>query len=223
MPAKAQRPPERIIDLSHPLENGQLTYPGDPRVEIRGHDTIKSAGYNTTRLSMGTHQGTHVDAPRHYFADSAGVDRLRLQRLYGPANLVDLAPRRPLPPRTQITLMMLLKHAWAFQPNARVIYRTGWDRAFGRPEFFTDHPELTVDAARWIVSRRVAMLGTDAASLAIDKCAEVHRILLNRRRPVILVESLANLRRLPKRFTFIGLPLKLVGRDGSPIRAAAIV
>jgi hypothetical protein len=111
---------------------------------------------------------------------------------------------------------------YKFQPGAKVLYRTGWDRRCGRPEFFSDSPSLTVDAARWIADQRFGLLGMDTGTPSTESL-ESHWILLGRDAEIILVENLANLDQLPERFTFIGFPLNLEGRDGSPIRAAALV
>jgi kynurenine formamidase len=135
---------------------------------------------------------------------------------------VDLAPGTALPAHAPITIEMLLPHEAAFQPGARVLYRTGWDAAFGTARFFTDYPTLTVPAARWIAGRRIALLGMDTPTPGIEGL-ECHHILLAPDVQIIIVESLAGLEQLPPQFTFIGFPLRLAGRDGSPIRAVAMV
>jgi arylformamidase len=211
-----------LIDLSHPLRHGQPSFPGDPELRIEACATIASGGCNLTRVSMGSHQGTHLDAPRHFFDDGPAVDELPLAAFYGPATLVDLAAGAALEPDTPITVEMLQQHADAFEPAAKVIYRTGWDRQFGRAEFFEHYPWLTVEAARWIARRRIGLLGMDTPTPGRDAAA-CHRALLQKGTEIVIVEGLANLDRVPARFTFIGFPLKLAGRDGSPIRAVAVV
>jgi len=204
----------QLIDLSHPLAHGQAVFPGDPAIEILARHP---AGYRITELRLSTHQGTHLDAPFHFFDDGVTVDRIPLDRLYGPASLIDFGP---LAPGAPITVDMLRPHAALFRPGARVIYRTGWDRLFGRPEFFVNYPSLTLEAARWIAAQRIALLGMDTPGPSED-WLEVHRALLAAE--IVIVESLANLDQLPPAFTFIGFPLKIEGRDGSPIRAVAEV
>jgi kynurenine formamidase len=210
----------RIIDLSHPLVDGQLCFPGDPTPRIKPYDSIAEAGFNTTLLTIGSHAGTHLDAPFHYLRDGTTVDRIPLEVLYGPAVLVDLAPDSELGLEARISPAMLALHGDAFQPGARVLIRTGWDKRFGEHEFFRDYPSFTEEAAEWIAERRIALLGMDMPSPAEDG-DDVHRILLGA--GIILVEALANLASLPREFVFLGLPLKVKGRDGSPIRAAAVV
>ena len=211
----------KLVDLSHPLEHGQLSYPKDPQIEVTWDRTLQSHGVNVSRIVMGTHQGTHLDAPFHFVADGAKLDEIPLERFFGPARLVDLAPGGSLEPKTPITVEMFHEHADAFEPGARVIYRTGWHRMFGRPEFFADLPSLTPGAARWIAERRIGLLGMDTPTPSKIAGRECHHALLQKGVEIVIVEGLANLDQLPERFTFIGFPLKLKGRDGSPIRAVA--
>ncbi len=210
----------RIIDLSHPLVDGQPCFPGDPEPRIKPYDSIAEAGYNTTLLTIGSHAGTHLDAPFHFLRDGTTVDRIPLETLHGPAVLVDLAPESELGREARIGPAMLALHGDAFQTGARVLLRTGWDNRFGKQDFFRGHPSLTEEAAEWIAARKIALLGMDMPSPAEDG-DDIHHILLGA--GTILVEALANLAALPREFVFVGLPLKLKGRDGSPIRAAALV
>ncbi len=219
--SKTQNPAGyELIDLSHPLEHDQIGFSGDPPIRVEVTDTLASSGYNCTRINLSTHQGTHLDAPYHFFDDGKTVDRIRLDRFYGPASLVDLAPGTSLEPKTPITVDMLRPHEAKFHDGAKVLYRTGWDRTYNTPEFFTDYPTLTLDAARWIAEHRIGLLGMDTGTPSID-AQQCHWTLLGEGVEIVIVESLANLDRLPERFTFIGFPLNLEGRDGSPIRAVA--
>ena len=212
----------RLIDLSHPLEHGQPNFPGDPEISVVVHNTVASIGYNISRISMSSHQGTHLDAPYHFYDDGRTLDAMPLDWFIGPATLVDLAPGGALPPRTPLTVDMFEPHAEAFQPGARVIYRTGWSRMFGTKEFFCDYPTLTLEAARWIADRRIRLLGMDTPTPSTD-WKECHLILLAPDVEIVIVEGLNNLEQLPKRFRLIALPLNIKGRDGSPIRAVAEV
>ena len=142
-----------VIDLSLPFEHGQLNFAWDPKLSVIVHNTIATIGYNMTQISMGTHQGTHLDAPFHFYEDGKTVDQIPLDRFYGPAVLVDLAPGSQLEAKTPITPAMLEPYADRFQPGSKVIYRTGWDRAFGTPEYFADFPSLTIESARWLAEQ----------------------------------------------------------------------
>ncbi len=208
-----------LIDLTHPMEDGQPCYPGDPPPRIRPHHALAPDGCNTTHLLLGSHQGTHLDAPFHYFADGLPVDRIPLERFFGPAGAVDLAPGGELEEGTAIAIESLAPHAALFEPRARIILRTGWSRRFGTPAFFERHPSLTPESAGWIAARGIWLLGLDTPSPA-EVAAPVHQVLLGA--GIVILESLANLEALPPRFTLAAFPLKLAGRDGSPLRAVAI-
>jgi kynurenine formamidase len=217
-----RRTVRRLIDLSHPLEHGQLNFPSDPKISVVVHNTIQSIGYNITEISMSTHQGTHLDAPYHFFDDGKTLEQIPLERFYGAATLVDLAPGGSLPPKTPLTLKMFEPYSDLLRTGAKVIYRTGWDRMFGHPEFFSEFPTLTLDAARYLASRGIGLLGMDTPTPSVD-WMECHHILLAKGVEIVIVEALANLDQLPRHFTFAGFPLKITGRDGSPIRAVAIL
>ena len=213
----------RLVDLSHPLEDGQLSYPSDPEIHVTAHRTMASHGVNVSQITMGTHQGTHLDALFHFFIDGKTLDQIPLERFFGPARLVDLAPGGALEPKTPISIEMFEAQAEAFEAGAKVIYRTGWDRMFGRPEFFVDLPSLTLEAARWIAARRISLLGMDTPTPSKIAGRECHYALLKEGVETVIVEGLANLEQLPERFTFIGFPLNFKGRDGSPVRAVALI
>ena len=211
----------KLIDLSHPLEHGQGNFAWDPKISVIPHNTVKSIGYNITQVTFSSHQGTHLDAPFHFFDDGKTIDQIALDRFYGPATLVDLAPGSFLKAKTPLTVEMFTPHAKAFRPGAKIIYRTGWSRKFGSAAFFSDYPTLTLEAARWIAAKRIGLLGMDTPTPS-NQWMECHHILLKRGLEIVIVEGLKNLEKLPKQFTFIGFPLNLKGRDGAPIRAVAM-
>ncbi len=211
----------RLIDLSFPLVDGQPGFPGDPPIEVTTHCSYQSHGYLTSRVCLSTHHGTHLDAPLHFLPDGLPLDRLPLEQFYGPARLVDLAPGGTLQPGTPLTVERFRASAYAFLPGGKVIFRTGWSAMAGRPEYFTDLPSLTVEAAEWIAARRIGLLGMDLPTPSTTDAAKCHHLLLGA--GTVLVEGLTNLARLTSHFTWIGFPLNLQGRDGSPVRAVGVV
>lgn len=187
----------RYIDITMPLGPGIRLYPGDPPVELtRLSEANGTDGFALSRLTLGTHAGTHVDPPSHLLSGTATVDRLPLDMLIGPALLVDAAHGRPVtsgdlaavPARTR-----------------RLLIRTG------------DQP-LTEDAARWLVRRGVRLAGVDALSVdSADAPGPVHHFLLEA--SVIIVEHLLLADVPPGRYRLLCLPLRLVDGDGAPCRA----
>jgi kynurenine formamidase len=207
----------RLIDLSHPLAHGQQTFPWDPKLSIVPHGTTRTLKYNITQVVMSSHQGTHLDAMYHFFDDGRTIDRMPLEWFYGPAHVL----RIPKGPREEITVADLEPHARHLVPGAKIIYETGWHRQFGTDSFFEDFPSLTQDAARYLAKSGIKLLGMDTPTPSRD-WLEVHHILLAPEAEVVIVEALANLDQVPDDFVFMGFPLNLKGRDGSPIRAVAL-
>ena len=206
----------RFIDLSHPMRDGQPSFPGDPILSIVAHSTIENRRCNVSRLSMGSHQGTHLDAQYHFVHDGRKVEEMPLDWFYGPARLL----RIPKPPRAEITVSDLKPFEQILLPGARIIYETGWHRHYGLSDYFTDFPSLTQEAASYLAGLRIRLLGMDTPTPSRDYY-EVHHLLLEKNVEMVIVESLANLDSLPDQFLFIGFPLHIGGGDGSPIRAVA--
>ena len=202
----------KLVDLTHPLTHGMPVFPGDPPPVIEPLATVSADGFNTTRVDVCSHTGTHLDVPYHFYDDGKTLDEMDLSAFYGPATVLKVAG-------ASITAELLQPRAEAFQPGARVLLQTGWERHFGTPAFFQGYPSLTAEASRWIASRRIALLGLDTPSPSED-FTEVHRILLGA--DIVIVEALANIDALPPHFTLCCFPLKLTGRDGSPVRAVAV-
>jgi kynurenine formamidase len=207
-----------IIDLSHPLKHGQATFPSDPPLSIVPYGGTGDFRYNITQVAMGTHQGTHLDAMFHFLDDGKTLDQMPLDWFYGPATVL----RIPKSPGEEIRPEDFEPFEAVLQPGAKVIYETGWHRHFGLPDFFSDFPSLTQDAAQYLADRHIRLLGMDTPTPGRN-WYEVHHILLAADKEIVIVESLANLDQIPDHIVFAGFPLNFVGRDGSPIRAVAIV
>lgn len=209
---------QRIVDLSLTLRAGMRGVAMEPNT------SIADTGYNTTNLHLLSHAGTHMDAPRHFLVDGGSMDGMSLDRCVGPAWVVDLSHKEP---HSLITVADLAPVAAWVEPGTRLLLRTDWDLQVGLPDFRTHLPRISLELARWLVERGVALLGVQTPSVASlrpedhAELVDVHQTLL--RGGVVIVEGLANLRELRRdRVQFIALPLKLEGCDGSPVRAIAI-
>lgn len=207
----------RIVDLSHPLYHGAPAFPNDSVMSVQPRGVIARETYNTSLVSFGTHQGTHLDAMFHFFDDGRTLDQMPLDWFYGPARLL----RIPKAPNSEITIADLEPHAAHLTVGAKIVVNTGWHLRYGQPEFFTDFPSFTLEAARYLAGRRIRLLGMDLPTPG-KQWLELHHILLDREVEMVLVEGLANLDAAPDAFTFAGFPLNFCGRDGSPVRAVAI-
>ena len=206
-----------IVDLSHPLKHGQQTFPMDPKLSIVQHCSTKTLKYNLSHISINSHQGTHLDAMYHFIDDGKTLDQMPLDWFYGPARVL----RIPKQAREEITREDFQKYEQYLMPDAKILIDTGWHKMFGKENFFEDFPSITQDAARYLASRKIRMIGMDMPTPSRDYY-EVHHILLAHDVEMVIVEALANLSQLPDTFTFIGFPLNFTGLDGSPIRAVAV-
>ncbi|PTX97529.1 cyclase family protein [Verrucomicrobia bacterium LW23] len=208
----------KLIDLTHPLVDGQAAFPGDPVLRVAPHATIEANRCNVSAISMGSHHGTHLDALYHFVPQGLRIHEMPLDWFFGPATVL----RIPKAAREEITLSDLLPFADVIKPSAKIIYETGWHRQYGKPGYFEDFPSLTQEAAAWLAQRRIRLLGMDTPTPSRDYY-EVHHLLQQAPAEIVIVESLTRLDEVPDQIVFAGFPLKWQGGDGSPIRAVAIV
>ncbi|MBI4308464.1 MAG: cyclase family protein [Chloroflexi bacterium] len=216
----------RIVDLTFPIHEGMTTFPGawHPVVEITQIGRHGIENRETRKLVLGTHTGTHCDAPRHFIPGGETVDRLALDVLIGPAYVVDFSACQP---GQEVDIADFEKQLGDRRPQ-RVLMRFDWSDRWGRMEYYTDHPFISQAAARWLVDCGVHLLGMDTPmpdnpahgrGAALD--SPNHKVLLGS--GVVLVEYLCNLRELRQReIELIVLPLKVRDGDGAPARCVAV-
>lgn len=210
------------IDLSQPYESGMQVYPDDPPVDLDPHTTHAADGYRVTRVSMGSHSGTHVDAPSHTETDGRSLDEFPIGTFAFDAahvSLPDLDPRQPIEVEALVDA-----------PDCDLlVLETGWDARWNTSAYL-DHPYLAPEAARWLADNDYHV-GIDALSVDPTPCPNAgsdepagvpaHHALLGTDH--LIVENLTGLAVLPERFILHAYPLALAGADGAPIRAVAQV
>ena len=205
-------------DVSLPISSAMPTWPGDPPVRVEQVSSISQGdAFNVSRLEMSTHVLTHVDAPRHFVEQGTSVDRLSLDVLIGPAVVVEPHPGGNLITATDLGQL-------GIRNAERVLIKTrNSDFWVGGPyEFETDFVSLSKDAAHWLISREIKLVGVDYLSVDAFDAREpmVHRTLLENE--VVIIEGL-NLSQVPEgRYQLICLPLKLRGGDGAPARVVLV-
>jgi kynurenine formamidase len=208
----------QAIDLSYDLEISTPVYPGDAGMEIKILETTSAKipdrrALNNSRFSVSIHTGTHMDAPFHFFDNGRTIDQIPLDRFFGPAFCVDLSGDRV------IDAAKLKPFEAKIRKQPKVILYTGWSSHWKQADYFTDHPCLTGDAAQFLVDAGVHLVGLDTPSVDLPPFP-AHLVLLGN--GVVIVENLRNLDAIPQEtFELIVLPLKIAGRDGSPVRAIA--
>jgi arylformamidase len=202
-----------IHDITVPIRADMPIYAGDPDVELERASSIADGGHaNVSKLSMGVHTGTHVDAPVHFIEGAPGMESVSLDALCGPAVVVD---------GTSISGDSIGQsdlEAIDITPGAeRVLLKTRNSELWNRKEFTRDFLRLDGSGARFVVARRIRTIGIDYLSVGDH---EAHRELLGA--GVVPVEGL-DLRQIePGEYTLVCLPLDLVGSDGAPARAILI-
>ncbi|MDR3252845.1 MAG: cyclase family protein [Tannerella sp.] len=209
-----------IVDLTAPMADGDPTMAMDPKLSISWHCTLDTLGYNLSRVITSTHQGTHIDAPRHFFFKGECIDEIALERCVVRALKVDLTHKQP---DTPILPADLEPYASQIDAGCSVLLQTGWEKHFPDKTFFSGFPFVSKELADWFANKKVGLVGMDMPTPNCVDWKYVHVKMLGA--GILIVEGLANMASLPadKQFTFFALPLKLKGRDGSPVRAIAIL
>jgi kynurenine formamidase len=212
----------RVVDLTALLNDQIPCYPTDPPFTKSWHALWSEHGYYVSKLQMGAHSGTHVDAPLHFLGDAyPDVAAIPLQALIGHG----ISLYRPKGPGEDLTIEDL--GGADILSGDIVLFRTGWDKRSASPAFFQDEwPGLQPSLVEELIRRGVKAIGGDIPSAdsptAIAAGAPAHKLAGRAGLPIF--EALINLDQVTgQRFFFLGLPLKLEGCEASPIRAVALL
>ena len=206
----------RLYDISVPVESGGLVYPGNPEIDIALQQAIaKGASANVSRISFGSHTGTHVDAPRHFFDDGAGADTLPLDVLMGPALVIAMEPDLMAVSAEQLK-------AHDLTHTTRVLIRTRNSGFIREREFRRNFTYLAPDGAAYLVDQGVKLVGVDYLSVEQFHSGHhrTHRTLLEH--GVVIIEGLDLSEPPPGVYELRCLPLRLTGLDGAPARAVLL-
>lgn len=172
------------------------------------------------RLTLGTHSGTHIDAPLHFIPDGKSISEYPAEKFVGKGLLVDVRGKMGNEP---ITAKDLSSYENQLHQGCFAIFMTGWSDHFGT-EKYLNHPYLSKEVGEMLESAKVSIVGIDALNIdsTIDDPWDAHNILLSK--DILIVENLSNLSVLnsQKSYLYSFLPMKLEDTDGSPVRAVAI-
>ena len=213
---------EKATDLTHHLRKGMPVYPGDPSPSFEKYSTLRKDGVNLTKISMGSHTGTHLDAPRHFIQEGISIDRIPPNKLIGEAYVADLSEKPIGSGVTSEDLRRRLEEK-IVKDDIVVVY-TGCSERWGEESVNRDYTYLKGDAADYLVSKRVRAVGIDFLSVEKFKAPEpvVHKTLLGN--GIFIIESLTSALKqfVGKRILMICMPIKLQDGDGAPSRVVAV-
>jgi arylformamidase len=195
-----------IIDVSLPIREGMVIYPGDPDVRLERVESIADGdAANVSKLGCGVHTGTHVDAPLHFIEGAVGADELPLDVLNGPCEVVEVE-------RLDETAVAAVPHG-----SERVLFKTPNSELWAQDSFVERFERLNGAAAQALVERGVRLVGVDYLSVGDH---EAHHALLGA--GIVPLEGL-DLRGVePGPYELHCLPLRLAGSDGAPARAILV-
>ena len=204
----------KLVDITIPIHTAMTVYRGNPLVRIRPAMTLRKDHVNVSELCLGSHTGTHVDAPSHFIKGGKGIDRVDLQRFIGPAWVADLRRVRGGIGAAD------LDRARIPRGSRRILLRTSNSRLWHPARRFqTDFVYLAADGADWMVERGVVLVGIDYLSIegyGVDGAPTHHR-LLGAGIPILEGLDLFNVR--PGRWQMAAPPLRIVDGDAGLTRA----
>jgi arylformamidase len=218
----------QLIDLSHTISHGLITYKGLPapiicdylsREASRKH-YASGTEFQIGKIEMVANTGTYIDSPFHRYADGKDLSQLELQTLANlPAIKVSANGKQAI---DKSCLLSSLPSAADLKGKA-VLVETGWSQHWNTPQYFEGHPFLNEDAAQFLADSGAALVGIDSHNIddVQDLRRPVHTILLHQEIPI--VEHMTNLAAAPKTdFRFFAVPVKVKGFGTFPVRAFAI-
>jgi arylformamidase len=208
---------KEIIDVSAPIRDGGLVYPGNPEIHVALQQSVaKGASANVSSVDFGSHTATHVDAERHFFDAGQSVDQIPLGTLIGPATVLEFDAD------TAAVTADDLK-ACNLDGVTRVLLKTrNSGYLIQDPSFHRDYTYLAPDGAEYLVGLGVRLVGIDYLSIEQFHSGhhKTHLTLLGAK--VVIVEGLSLVNVQPGNYTLVCLPIKLAGCDGAPARAVLI-
>ena len=213
----------KLLDLTLIISENIPTFPGSPQPSFVQDKNIKNDGYNSELLFLSSHTGTHLDAPYHFQEKGEKIHEISLKRLVSSAILVK-SRKKGDQPITKTDIQKFEKKHGKIPSGSTVIFWTGWQKMIKNTSYFIRNPGLSTAAAKYLVSKKLNLVGTDSPSIDLgkDKRFPVHHIFSKNN--VLIVENLTNLEKIrSSKFHFVVLPLKLKGATGSPVRAIAFV
>jgi len=201
-----------FIDISLPIREGMIVYEGDPDITVSSALSLERGDpANVSSLRLGSHTGTHMDAPLHFISGGLGIDTLPLDLLIGPALVAEVDATRLIEP-SHLENLPLADHQ-------RLLLKTRNSGLWDRASFSRDYVALSLASAKLLIERGVKLVGVDYLSIEAFGADghPVHKTLLGA--GMVILEGLDFRRVTPGTYELYCLPLRIAGGDGSPCRA----
>jgi arylformamidase len=203
----------RWYDVSIPLRPQTVVYPGNPAIRVTPAKAIgRGDSANVSEIVIGSHTGTHVDAPRHFFDGGDGVDEISLDHLVGRAVVVEFDDDVLSLGQRELASADLASHT-------RVLLKTRNSALLHQPAFVSDYTYLTPEGASYLVDRGIQLVGIDYLSVEQFHSGHHGAHLRLLEHGVTIVEGLDLSEPPPGEYELVCLPLRFVGLDGAPARA----
>lgn len=201
----------KYIDLSHEIKNNMPVYPGDIDVNLTKEKDFNKDGYNMYSLYTEMHAGTHIDAPLHMKDNKKFISEYPIEKFIGNVALLDV--------RGEKIIELKDEYYKNIKENDIVILFTGWDNFYGKEEYYTKHPIVSMELVDLLIKKKVKMVGMDMPSPDRNNY-EIHNALFEN--DIFLLENLTNLNKLlyNEKIKLFAQPLKIES-ESSLVRAIA--
>lgn len=201
------------IDITVTIRDGMVHWPGDEPVRVERTQDLESGGpYNLSRIIMGLHAGTHMDAPLHFLREGKGIDELPFSATVGPARVIEILDPAAIKPSEL--------EAHDISAGERILFKTRNSKNLWKTDHFVeDFVYITREAAQLLAEKAVRCVGIDYLSVGgfFQDAQETHQALLHE--GIWIIEGLDLSTVEPGDYELLCLPLKVARGDGAPARA----
>jgi len=204
------------IDISYPLKKGMLHWPQDPVPPSVESNSMKLEGEGTitmSQMTINTHHGTHIDAPRHFFPDGTTIDEMPLDAIMGPARVIEI--------RDTVSIKPEELEAHNIQPGERILFKTVNSSYYQKEKFVEDFVYISTEGAHYLKDKKVSVVGIDYLAVGSFRdranLIEVHKVLVGNGIWIIEAINLSAVK--AGRYEIICLPIKIQHGDAAQARA----
>ncbi len=212
-----------IIDLSLVIDNECMTCGTEwhEKICIKSLGRIEQVGRNTHSILLGSHTGTHIDAPLHFFDNESGIDQLDLHQVCGDVVVIDFTYIRQ-------GQYVRLEDVQKIKVGKRMLFRFDWFKKWKTEEYYKQFPYFTMESVQYLVEKGMQLIALDTPSpddssgITSKNDSLIHKYLLSNN--VTILEYLTDTDKLKKdkQYQLFALPIKIRNCDGAPARVIAV-